>query len=311
MQANNISQDPFTMSKLSVGILIPTYQAARHLPHCLPPLLKSSLKPRILIIDSSSKDDTVAIARSMGVETRVIPQIEFNHGTTREKGRQLLATDIVVMVTQDAYANSSLMIEKLLQPLLQGEAAVAYARQLPHQGAGFLGAFARHFNYPSESHIRGLTDAPTYGPYTFFCSNSCAAYLNTALERIGGFPSVLFGEDTVVVAKLLLQGEKIAYVAEAEVRHSHDYTLRQEFWRHIDMGMARESYKKLLELGGKDSKRGKAFVKTLLQELILKKPTLIPYALLHTACKLAGYRLGQAKYRLRARLQTIPMVTKT
>src|ERR1700730_8703057 len=90
----------------SVGVVIPTFQAAKHLPHCLPPLLQSPLKPRILVIDSSSTDGTVAIAREMGVETLVIPQNEFNHGMTREKGRRHLQTHISVMLTQDAYASS-------------------------------------------------------------------------------------------------------------------------------------------------------------------------------------------------------------
>ena len=103
----------------SIGIVIPTFRAAKHLPYCLPPLLLSSLKPRILVIDSSSDDETVTLAKQFGVETLVIPQSEFNHGTTREKGRRYLNTDIVVMITQDAVNAISLdMLEKLVEPLI-------------------------------------------------------------------------------------------------------------------------------------------------------------------------------------------------
>lgn len=276
-----------------IGVVIPTFQAATHLPHCLPPILNSPLKPRVLVIDSSSTDGTVDIALSMGAEVIVIPSNEFNHGTTREKGRQYLRTPIIVMMTQDAYAASSKMLECLVNPLVEHQASIAYARQLPHKGAGFFAAFSRRFNYPPTSHIRSLSDIPTFGVYTFFCSNSCAAYLNHALDEIGGFPPVLFGEDSVVVAKLLQHQHRIAYVAEAKVHHSHDYTLKQEFCRHFDMGLARRSYQKLLSIGGSDSQRGRAYVRALLKELWDHSPFRIPYALLQTLVKWSGYRLGQ------------------
>jgi rhamnosyltransferase len=277
-----------------IGVVIPTFQAAKHLPHCLPPLLQSPLKPRVLVLDSSSSDGTAEIAKRMGAEVAVIPQSEFNHGTTREKGRQILRTPIIVMVTQDAYAASPDMLEHLIKPLAENKASVSYARQIPHQGAGFFGSFSRRFNYPEVSHIRSIGDVEKYGVYTFFCSNSCAAYLDAALEEVQGFPQVLFGEDTVVVSKLLNRGHHVAYVAEAIVRHSHDYTVKQEFCRHFDMGFSRRLHQDLLALGGSDSQRGKAYVKTMLTELWRISPAQIPYACLQTLAKYCGYRLGKA-----------------
>ncbi len=283
-----------TGSDPTVGVVIPTFQAVHHLPHCLPPLLRSPLKPRRCILDSSSTDGTVELARAMGAQVVVIPQREFNHGTTREKGRQIVGTSIVVMVTQDAYATSPEMLERLVQPIVEKRASIAYARQLPHKGVGFLGAFARRFNYPPRSHIRGIEDAATYGAYTFFCSNSCAAYCNQALDEIGGFSPVLFGEDTLVVSQLLHKLHRIAYVAEAEVYHSHEYPLKQEFFRHFDMGLARREYHHWLAIAGSDQERGKRYVKTLLRELWDTSPSSIPYALCQTLVKFCGYRLGRA-----------------
>lgn len=280
--------------KLSIGVVVPTFQAAQHLPYCLPFLVQSSLKPRVLVIDSSSTDNTIPIAQKLGAETMVIPKTEFNHGLTREKARQYLNTDIVVMITQDAYVCSKETLEELVTPLIQGKASVTYARQLPHKGAKFFESFPRRFNYGSLSHIRSLQDIPQYGVYTFFCSNSCAAYLNSALDEIGGFSSVLFGEDTVAVAQLLHRHHKVAYVATAEVYHSHHYSLKQEFKRHFDIGLARDSYKHLIRIAGKDTKRGKAYLSNMLKELWQSSPLLIPYAIVQTAIKLLGYRLGQA-----------------
>lgn len=275
-----------------VGVAIITHNARHHLPYCLPPLLQSELKPHIVLVNSSSTDGTVELAKQFGVETVVIPRKEFNHGTTRELARKILNTDIVVMTTPDAYATTG-ALDKLVEPIIQNKASLAYSRQIPHQGANIWESFPRKFNYPDKSQLRSIADVAEYGVYTFFFSDSFGAYSNAALEEIGGFCPVLTGEDTVLCAKLLLKGHKVAYVAESLVHHSHHYSLLQEFKRHFDTGLARESYKEWLISGGKDSKRGKAYVKELLNYLAKESPHLIPYALLQSVVKFTGYYLGK------------------
>lgn len=282
------------MASHNIGIAFITHNAKKHLKRCLPPFLASPLQPRVVVVNSSSSDGTVEEAKSLGAETLVIPRRSFNHGSTRETARHFLGTDIVVMVTPDAYAVNTDVLKHLVNPIINKKAAVSYARQIPHQGAGFFEAFSRQFNYPAESHIRSLNDAEKYGAYTFFCSDSCAAYSNHALDDIGGFQPVLIGEDTVAVANLLHKGYSIAYVAEAIVHHSHSYTLWQEFQRHFDTGLARQSYRHLITAGGKDSTRGKSYTKKMFKELLYNSPPLIPYAILQTIAKWTGYRLGQA-----------------
>lgn len=279
--------------KPKVGCAILTYQAEKHLEKCLPPLFKSPLKPKVLVIDSSSKDRTAALAAAMGAEVIVIPQAEFNHGRTREMARKKLGTEIVCMITQDAYMTDEHALTRLVEPLIEGKASVAYARQLPHKGAKFFEAFQRQFNYPIEGQLRTLNDAGRYGVYTFFCSNSCAAYDNKALDSVGGFEEVLLGEDTHAVAKLLHAGKAIAYAAEAHVYHSHDYGLTEEFKRNFDTGYARKSYGGLLAAGGSDAKRGRQYVKQMMLRLSKEAPHLIPYAIMHIGAKWAGYFLGR------------------
>jgi rhamnosyltransferase len=282
------------MYNQTIGIALITHNAKHHLSKCLPPLLNSSLKPKVLVVNSSSTDGTVEEALRMGADTLVIPRAEFNHGLTRELARKTLGTDIVVMMTPDAYAVDNHVIEKLVAPLLKKKASVAYARQIPHDGAGLFESFPREFNYPTESHIRSIFDVTHYGIYTVFCSDTCAAYLNEALNEINGFQEVLTGEDTVAVAKLLHRGHRIAYVAEAIVKHSHHYSLLQEFRRHFDTGLARKTYENLLLFAGSDSTRGKEYVRALFAKIKNEKPWLMPYACLHVIAKWLGYRIGAA-----------------
>lgn len=278
----------------SVGVAVITHHAKHHLSSCLPPLLNSTLNPRVLVVNSSSNDGTVEKANEIGAESMVIPRAAFNHGTTRELARRFLKTDIVVMMTPDAYAVDERMLEHLIQPIIDKKASISYARQIPHFNADFFESFARTFNYPDKSQIRTIQDAKEYGVYTFFCSDSCAAYSNDALDEIGGFQDVLIGEDTVAAALLLKKGHAIAYVAEAIVHHSHRYTLKQEFQRHFDTGLARQSYGHLFKGIGKDSDRGQLYVSQLLKTLTNEHPYLIPYACLQCFIKWFGYRLGYA-----------------
>lgn len=280
-------------TSMSVGVAVITHCAKKHLPFCLPPLLNSSLNPKVLVVNSSSNDGTVELAKEMGAETLIIDRLKFNHGTTRELARHQLNTDIVVMITPDAYFISNDEMGKLIDPIVNKKASCAYARQIPHDGASFFESFPRRFNYPEKSHIRSFGDMDKYGAYTFFCSNSCAAYLNEALSSIGGFEWTLMGEDTVAVAKLLSRGHSIAYVAESIVKHSHRYTLKQEFQRHFDIGLARSQYDPSVFGAISDTRRGYEYLMQMFKTLFITKPYLIPYGLLQTSIKYFAYLLGK------------------
>lgn len=281
------------MAHKSIGVALLTLNAEKYLPRLLPPLLNSPLKPKILLIDSESTDQTVLQARKQGIETLSIPRNTFNHGLTREKARKELKTDLVAFFTQDAFLLDESGLENLCLPLLQEKAAMSYARQIPRLHAGLFEAFAREFNYPKEAHIRGLEDINTYGSYTFFASNSAAAYANEALDQIGGFPEVLLGEDTIACAKLLHLGHKVAYAADCHVEHSHNFTLVEEFKRHFDTGLSRSALAPLLSCAGSDTCRGKLYAKALLKRILHTSPWLLPYGVGHIMAKWLGYRLGR------------------
>lgn len=278
---------------LSLGVIFITHNSRHHLDHCLPPVLKSHLKPRILVVNSSSNDGTVDRAQEMGAETLVIPRHEFNHGATRELARKYLKTDIIVFMTPDAYPKDDDFLDELIKPIITGEAEISYARQIPHKDADFFETFPRQFNYPEKSHIRSKEDLAFHGAYTFFCSNTCAAYNNKVLNEIGGFDPSLFGEDTIAAAKLIAKGYRVAYVAESVVHHSHRYNLKQEFQRHFDIGLSRKKSADLFAIAGRVEKRGSVYLGTMLKQLIIKNPFLIPYALIHCGVKFLGYQLGR------------------
>jgi|DewCreStandDraft_4_1066084.scaffolds.fasta_scaffold00166_139 rhamnosyltransferase len=286
----------------SVGVVVITWRARAILERCLAPVLASPLRPRVLVVNSSSNDGTVELARALGAHTWVIPRTAFNHGLTREAARRRLATDIVVMLTPDCFARSPDFLERLVAPIAEGRAEVAYARQVASPDADLLARFGRAFCYPDRSEIRSAADAERLGSAVHFCSNACAAWSNAALDRIGGFRPTLVSEETIAVCELLAAGGRIAYVAEAVVEHSHPTRLLDSFRRQFDVGWTREVWRHLLLARGADEARGLAYARGLVRTVLAEAPHLLPYALLDTAVRLLGYRAGRLAAHLPTRI---------
>lgn len=284
-----------------VGLIVPTLNAGDLWKSWLKVVDKQTRKPDfLLLIDSSSSDDTEVLARVYGFDVRVIPKAEFNHGGTRQWGVDTLsAADIIVFLTQDALLATPDAIEKLLGAFENGQVGVAYGRQLPHRNAGPIASHARLFNYPAESQLRGLEDRARFGIKTVFLSNSFAAYRRNALMQVGGFPvDTIMNEDTYVAGKMLLAGWKIAYCADAQVFHSHDYRFSEEFKRYFDIGVFHTHAAWLQQTFGGASGEGLRFVLSEMRYLKKHAPRLIPSAALRTGLKWLGFKLGVLHMRL-------------
>lgn len=286
------------MSK--VGLIVPTLNAGKLWQSWLTAYAQQIRKPDyLLLIDSSSGDDTVALARAHGFDTQVIPKSEFNHGGTRQFGvNKLAGMDIIVFLTQDALLADAQAIEKLLAAFADETVGAAYGRQLPHRDAGPIAAHARLFNYPAESQLRGLEDRGRFGIKSVFISNSFAAYRRTALMQAGGFPvDTIMNEDTYVAGKMLVAGWKVAYCADAQVFHSHDYGFSDEFKRYFDIGVFHTQTAWLQRTFGGASGEGLRFVISEMRYLMRHAPWLIPSAWLRTGLKWLGFKLGGAAGR--------------
>lgn len=288
-------------------IILPTLNAAKEWNEFAPALLACVSAEQVLVVDSQSTDGTVDLALAAGFMVHKIARDEFNHGGTRQVAADMLPdSEILVYLTQDAILASPTAISQLVAALDDPSVAAAYGRQLPRPGAGAIESHARYFNYPPVSQIRDLGSRDRMGIKSIFISNSFAAYRRSALMKVGGFPKdVIFGEDTLTAAKLLLGGEKIAYVAHAIVYHSHSYTWAQEFRRYFDIGVLHSRERQLLKEFGNTQGEGKKFVISEIRYLLQTSPIHIPSALLRTGLKLFGYRLGGMESILPTPLKTL------
>ncbi|BBA36240.1 family 2 glycosyl transferase [Methylocaldum marinum] len=283
-----------------IGLIVPTLNAGALWPSWLTAFERQTRRPdRLLVIDSSSDDDTVALARSYGFGVHVIAKADFNHGGTRQLGIGLLHdAEIIVFMTQDALLAGPDAIERLLEAFADERVGAAYGRQLPHRDAKPIGAHARLFNYPPQSRVRSLEDRRQLGIKTAFISNSFAAYRRSALLDVGGFPTdTVMNEDTFVAGKMLLSGWKVAYRADARVHHSHDYAYADEFKRYFDIGVFHARTPWLQETFGKAAGEGRRYVVSELRYLAKNAPRLVPSAVLRSGLKWLGFKMGSSLHR--------------
>lgn len=277
-----------------VSIIIPALNAEKYIHKLLLSLRKQSVPCEVIIIDSSSGDNTKKIAESFGARVIAVERKNFNHGGTRNLGIRCTKNDIIVFLTQDALPADEYAIENLIKPFYDNkDIGAAYGRQLPRQGANPVEAHARLFNYPPESHLKCITDVPRLGIKTAFISNSFSAFRLNVLQSIGGFPQkTIVNEDTYVAAKMLLSGWKIAYCADAKVFHSHNYSFLGEFRRYFDIGVFHAEEPWIRESFGQAEGEGMTYVLSELKYLWNEKHKFIPSALLRTVLKFMGYKLG-------------------
>ncbi|MXF46385.1 glycosyltransferase [Raoultella sp. Lac2] len=249
----------------------------------------------VYIIDSSSKDQTVNIAKNSGFGVEIISSADFNHGGTRNLAvsNNVDNNDIVIFLTQDAIPEPE-FVKKIISVFDDPSIACAWGRQLPHSNANPIAQHARYFNYPQESHTCGYEDSTVLGLKTVFMSNSFSAYRISVFQELGGFPSnTILCEDMYFTAKAVLAGYKVAYVADAVVRHSHNYLPQEEFKRYFDIGVFHSEQPWIREKFGGAGGEGKKFIISEFRYLLRKGILYIPLALLNNVMKITGYKLGQ------------------
>ncbi len=282
-----------------VSVIIPTLNAAERLHALLDALLPQTVPLELMVVDSSSTDNTVSIAEAYGARVATVQRSDFGHGSTRNFGLLQSSGDIVVFLTQDVIPACKTTVERLIAPFADELVGCAYGRQLPSRGATVFAAHSRIFNYGPIPMVKSR-DGGWRGIKVPFLSNSFAAYRRKALEEIGLFKENLIStEDTYAGARMLMAGYKIAYAADAEVYHSHNYTVLEEFRRYFDIGVFHRREKWIMETFGRAEGEGRRFLLSELQYIAREsRYSLLPEFFVRNSLKYVGFALGRQYEKL-------------
>lgn len=282
---------------MKVSVIVPTYNAGELWKEWIKAIQMQDMDfVEVIVIDSSSNDDTVSLANQAGFNVVKIAKSDFNHGGTRNLAAQLAnpASNILVYLTQDAILAEPCSLGKLIEPFKNSQVSAVCGRQLPHKDANPLAAFARQFNYPNVSVVKDSGSIPDLGIKTAFMSNSFAAYRRSVFDTLGGFPDdIILAEDMYLTARMIMAGYQVTYCSDATVYHSHNYTLCQEFKRYFDTGSFHLSEPWILDTFGTAVGEGKKLVLAEWKYLLKNAPLWLPYSFLSICSKAAGFYLGK------------------
>lgn len=286
----------------SVDVILLTYKPGKQVLELLKALEEQTYPIRKIIIMNTEERyfetlfyGTGFLEKYKNIEVHHLSEKEFDHGRTRAKAVQYSKADLFVCMTHDAIPANTMLIEKLVAALTQSEnIAAAYARQLPLPNCREIEKYTRGFNYPETSAVKSLADVDRLGIKTFFCSNVCAAYNREIYENMGGFvKKAIFNEDMIYAGHAVNAGYCIAYVADAQVCHSHNYTCMQQFRRNFDLGVSQAQHPEVFAVTSSESE-GIRLVRDTIEHLSrTKKKRLIPYLIVSSGYKFMGYQLGK------------------
>jgi len=286
---------------MKIALVIPTYNGGELFDKCLASICGQNIElDQKIVFDSSSTDNTVEKAIESGFSVTTIDKAEFDHGGTRSRALKSVTADIVVFMTQDAILANENAIAELISTFNDSLVDAVYGRQIPHDDANLLATHARENSYSKNDYCTTIDDAHPKGFRKAFMSNSFAAYRVDKLNELGGFPSkLILGEDAYVAAKVLLNNRKVAYKANAMAKHSHNYTILEEFRRYFDIGVFHQTQSWMMDALGSVEGEGVKFALGQLAFLWRKNAySQIIKSVFMSAAKFTGYKLGKNHTKL-------------
>jgi rhamnosyltransferase len=309
------------MMEKTVGVVIPVFCPGQLFHELLRRLARQTHIPEEVVIINTIPDprrrgaaqQTEAAELAEEFQTSFpsltvleVRQKDFGHGRTRNLGIGHTDTELVLCMTQDALPRDSRLVERLIRAFDDPAVAAAYARQLPGKRSSVLEAETRIFNYPASSAIKSAEDLNRLGIKTFFCSDVCAMWRRSVYDQTGGFEkNVIFNEDMILAGKMIQNGYRIAYCADAQVYHAHHYSGIRQLHRNFDLGVSQADYPEIFNMAS-SSREGLRFVRQTTSDLIRSgRGYLIPQFLWQSGCKYAGYQLGKRYRKLPKRLVSV------
>lgn len=254
----------------TIDIICPLYNAESYIENLNKSLLKQenvNVKS-IKYVLTESKDRSEEILKNNNLNYEVIKKEDFSHSTARENAARKSDADIIVFITQDIVIEATDWLEKLVNPIINGEADACYSRQLTKYNN--IEKYTRESNYPDKSFIKTKEDIKEMGLKTFFYSDASSAINAKIFKELNYYDGkrFMFNEDMYIAYKLINNGYRIKYCADSVIYHSHKFTIKQIYDRYKDSGSFFKENKYMDQYGttGSGAKLAKYVLKRILQE---------------------------------------------
>ena len=198
----------------TVSIVIRALNEAEHLPALFSGLLRQSRQPdQVVLVDSGSADDTVAIAGAHGAAVVRIAPAEFSFGRALNLGCAAATGDVLVIVSAHVYPLDEKWLDRMVGPFARPDVGLVYGGQ--------TGDSRSHFS-ELELMRRWFPDVDDDDQQTPFCNNANCAVRAEAWRALPYDETLTGLEDLEWAKRALAAGWKLVYAADARVAHIHN-----------------------------------------------------------------------------------------
>jgi glycosyltransferase involved in cell wall biosynthesis len=211
---NRAMSQPKTSRRVSA--VIRAYNEGQHIGRLLEGLSQQTVKlDEIILVDSGSTDNTVAIAKASGCTVVHIAKEEFSFGRALNRGCAAASGDILLFASAHVYPVYDTYVEHIVSAFEREAVAIAYGRQVGDERTKF-----------SESRVmlKWFPNQNIWDQGHPFSNNANAAVLRSVWQESPYDESLTGLEDLDFAKRALARGYKIAYIADAPVVHVHEET---------------------------------------------------------------------------------------
>ena len=215
----------------AVSVLVRSHNDIRFIRETLEILLAQDYTDfEIVSCDDASSDGTAAcIDEFDSIRKLTRPEGAYIPGRTLNSMVQASRGEIIVFNNADAVPCGNNYLRELLAPFSDTEVVAVYGNQLCHDDASAL---------VRKDHARAFGDGSLAANWGNFFSLASSAIRKDKLLQHPFSNELQYSEDIDWAHRARTRGEKIAYAANAQVRHSHNYTLPQLRKRFYNEGLA-------------------------------------------------------------------------
>lgn len=218
-----------------VSVVIPTQNAGNEFRYTLEKLnsQKGVREIELIILDSSSHDDTVSTAKKFGARIFSISPADFNHGATRNLGAEKASGEFIIFMSQDAVPAGDLCISRILKEMKKDEKiAAATVKQIPRSNADLFTSWQLWFynnklmEYKTDRLITlsagEIENLSAVEKRKFMqLDNVFSCFRKDIFDRFK-FKPLSYGEDIDIGMRLVNGGYKLLFLSSAGVIHSHN-----------------------------------------------------------------------------------------
>ena len=224
-----------------VSVVIPVKNGRATLGPCLEGVLAQTMRREleIIVIDSGSKDGTLALLGNYPVRVEQISPERFNHGATRNLGAKLAQGEFVAMTVQDARPVDEYWLERMVRHFEDPKVAGVCGQQVvPHEPDKSPLQWFRPYSEPRVKKVwfakPAEFDRLSAAKRVSLCGwdDVTAMYRRSTLLEVP-FRRVSFAEDVIWASDALCRGQALVYDYSARVYHYHhenfSFRFRREF----------------------------------------------------------------------------------